>query len=120
MYQQALAAVGLTQVVPSALLQARVMNAIYGPQGIKAGYTRGACLDDIRAALDGLIDAGVRTVILGCTELPLLFEGACTAVSSGAIVELIDPTLVLALRCIEHAQAARGAALTAGFPATRC
>jgi aspartate racemase len=104
-YERALAARGLRQVVPDAADQARLMNAIYGPHGVKAGYTAGECVADVHAALDGLVRAGAQLVVLGCTELPLLLrEGACDV--AGREVWLADPTAILARRCVEYARGA--------------
>lgn len=91
---------GLSQIAPPPALQARVMAAIYGERGVKAGFTDGACRDDIEAALDGLVRMGARVVLLGCTELPLLLPAG---ERSGAGVTLVDPTDVLASACIAAA-----------------
>ncbi|WP_028225372.1 cysteate racemase [Paraburkholderia ferrariae] len=106
-YGKALEREGLRQIVPEPALQARVMAAIYGVQGVKAGHTTGPCQDDVAAALEGLIEAGVEAVILGCTELPLLLPQE-TFVGRRARVRLIDPTDVLARQCVARATGARG------------
>ena len=105
-YRDALAAQGLRQVVPKSDLQARVMDAIYGECGVKAGFTHGRAREDIVAALEGLIDAGVEVVVLGCTELPLLLPGDVYAGERGQRVRLIDPTDVLARQCVARAMSA--------------
>jgi aspartate racemase len=105
-YREALEAEGLRQIVLGPALQARVMNAIYGEKGVKAGYTMGQCLDDIHAALQGLADAGAEVVILGCTELPLLLPHAFWLSASGQTITLVDPTDILAKRCVGCATAA--------------
>lgn len=102
-YRDALAAHGLREVVPPAHLQARVMEAIYGECGVKAGYTAGRCREDIDAAIEGLIEAGVEVIVLGCTELPLLLPGGIYTSRTGVSVALIDPTEVLALECVGYA-----------------
>jgi aspartate racemase len=102
-YEKALESQGLRQVVPEPALQARVMEAIYGKEGVKAGFTTGRCQEDIAAAIDGLISAGVEVVILGCTELPLLLREAHVIGTNGARVSIIDPTDVLAKECVAHA-----------------
>lgn len=99
-YGDALAAQGLSQIAPPPALQARVMAAIYGERGVKAGFTDGACRDDIEAALGGLVRMGARVVLLGCTELPLLLPAG---ERPGAGVTLVDPTDVLARACIAAA-----------------
>jgi aspartate racemase len=107
-YRKALEAEGLRQVAPEPALQARVMEAIYGKHGVKAGFTTGQCQADISAAIEGLIAAGVGVIVLGCTELPLLLpDGEFTSVS-GARVRLVDPTDVLARRCVAYAKGAGG------------
>lgn len=102
-YRVALEAVGLCQVAPAQALQARVMEAIYGEHGVKAGFTTGQCQDDIRAAVEGLVDEGIEVIILGCTELPLLVPSGEFVGSAGRRAQLVDPTEVLARRCIAYA-----------------
>lgn len=104
-YARALAEQGLRQLQPSAAAQERVMQAIYGRQGVKAGHTQGICQEDIRAGLDDLIEQGARVVILGCTELPLLLPMSELAHRSGETIMLIDPTDTLARRCVALAHA---------------
>jgi aspartate racemase len=103
-YQKALEARGLTHIVPNNDLQARVMNAIYGPGGVKAGFTSGECVDDITAAVGDLIERGVEVIILGCTELPLLLPYGEIRSASGHVVSLVDPTDILAKRCVAYAR----------------
>ncbi|MGR3909813.1 amino acid racemase [Burkholderia sp. SR8] len=105
-YEKALASQGLRQVAPSAALQARVMDAIYGEHGVKAGFTTGRCVDDLGAAIDALIAQGVRVIVLGCTELPILLPGGEYVARTGERVTLVDPTDVLARACIAQATAA--------------
>jgi aspartate racemase len=104
-YRRTLEDHGLHEVVPQPALQSRVMNAIYGPKGVKAGFTGGEALEDIRAAIDDLVTQGVEVIILGCTELPILFPEPQVRSSSGVAVTLVDPTDILARRCVAHAQA---------------
>jgi aspartate racemase len=105
-YERALEAAGLEQVVPTPELQARVMSAIYGPRGVKAGYTSGECMEDIVAAADSLIERGIEVIILGCTELPLLLPQGEWRGTSGVVAWLADPTDILAKRCVAYARAA--------------
>ena len=102
-YRRALEERGLQEIAPQAALQTRVMDAIYGPKGVKAGYTSGECLDDILAAIDDLVAQGVEVIILGCTELPLLFSSSELTSGGGQAVTLVDPTEILAMRCVSHA-----------------
>jgi aspartate racemase len=102
-YRRALSAQGLEEVTPGPDLQQRVMSAIYGPHGVKAGHTTGECVADVAAAIDGLVAQGVDVVILGCTELPIL--RAELEVRAGPRVTLVDPTEILAVRCVSMATA---------------
>jgi len=104
-YRRALEDHGLQEVAPRPALQARVMEAVYGPRGVKAGFTSGPCLDDISAAIDDLVAQGVEVIILGCTELPLLFADLEVTSGTGKRVTLVDPTDILAKRCVATAMA---------------
>lgn len=103
-YRKALEAQGLRQVTPEAALQARVMEAIYGEKGVKAGFTSGVCLDDLTAAVEGLAAQGIEVMILGCTELPILLSGGEFVCKSGKRVQLVDPTDILARCCVARAR----------------
>ena len=83
--------------MPDPPFQRKVMNAIYGEQGVKAGHTDGACREELQQALSHLAAKGADVVILGCTELPLIMP------ASRAGITLVDPTDVLARRCVELA-----------------
>lgn len=102
-YQKALEEQGLRQLAPSPAAQERVMEAIYGREGVKAGFTEGRCQDDIHAGLDDLARQGAQVVILGCTELPLLLAAGELRLAGGNDVVLVDPTDTLARRCVEFA-----------------
>jgi len=104
-YRRALEDHGLDEVVPPPALQARVMNAIYGAQGVKAGFTSGQCRDDVVAAIHDLAAQGVEVIILGCTELPILFPDGEPIHVNGRPITLVDPTDILAKRCVAHAMA---------------
>ncbi|PQV53186.1 aspartate/glutamate racemase family protein [Paraburkholderia sp. BL21I4N1] len=112
-YEKALMSQGLQQVLPGPALQARVMDAIYGAEGVKAGFTSGQCQLDIAAAINGLVAQGVEVVILGCTELPLLLPQTDYVGTNGTSVRLVDPTDVLARQCVAYATAAAASAATA-------
>ncbi|VWC01692.1 aspartate racemase [Burkholderia lata] len=107
-YEKALESQGLRQVAPRPALQARVMEAIYGRQGVKAGFTAGQCEEDIGAAVEALIAEGVSVIVLGCTELPILLPGGEYVARNGGRATLVDPTDVLARACIACATAGGG------------
>jgi aspartate racemase len=85
--------------------QALVMGAIYGAEGVNAGFTEGKCRSDLRLAIDHLAQQGAGVILLGCTELPLLFPQTESFDAAGQAVALLDPTLLLASACVRHARA---------------
>lgn len=102
-YERSLEARGFVQIAPGEQAQARLMRAVYGPKGAKAGFISGECCDDLAVALDDLAAQGVQVIVLGCTELPLLLRDAVQACGGGRVVRLVDPTEVLARRCVAYA-----------------
>jgi aspartate racemase len=87
-------------MVPDDAHQERLMRAIYGEKGIKAGYLEGECKEDLMLALRHLVERGAKVVILGCTELPLLLSQTMDFLIDGKCVALLDPTEILARRCV--------------------
>lgn len=106
LYGEKAKAMGMPMYVPDEEHQKRVMAAIYGPKGAKAGYTDGVCYDDLLSAAEYLVKTyGCNVLILGCTELPLIMkEGYATI--AGKEVFIIDPTSALARRVVKTAQEA--------------
>ena len=103
-YERSLEARGFVQIAPGDAAQARLMRAVYGPKGAKAGFASGECCDDLAVAVDDLVAQGVQVIVLGCTELPLLLRDAVLACAGGQVVRLVDPTEVLARRCVAYAR----------------
>ena len=98
---------GLAMFVPDAEHQERVMAAIYGPKGAKAGYTDGVCREDLLSAAEVLVrDHGCNCLILGCTELPLILDESDDFEVAGAHVVVIDPTAALARKVVKTAEEA--------------
>ena len=95
---RAFAAAGIGIVVPSARDQRRVMTAIYGKKGIKAGSLEGprAVLLEVAA---GLVARGARAVLAGCTEVPLVLGPDDLA------VPLTDPLTIGARAAVRRAGA---------------
>lgn len=100
-------------MTPDAAHQDHVMKAIYGSDGVKAGHTTGPCAVHLHAAAVHLAARGAQVLILGCTELPLILGQQQGYDAGGCRVDLVDPTLILALRCIELARDGRLAATCA-------
>ncbi|MFZ1756878.1 MAG: amino acid racemase [Caldilineaceae bacterium] len=75
LYQKALRAGGLTPVEPTPAEIERMMDAIYGPQGVKTAGVTDAARRGLQAVGQALIDRGAQVLILGCTEIPLALYG---------------------------------------------
>lgn len=103
-YRQAAAGRALELIVPDARHQKDVMEAIYGEQGVKAGHVDGSCRQALLRALAHLAERGARVVILGCTELPLILDQHPAYPIGGRTVALLDPTDILARRCVAIAR----------------
>ena len=95
-YHDAILPAGFELLVPDAENQQRVMNAIYGPKGVKAGFTEGECAEDLQQALTSLVQRGAEVIVLGCTELPLILARN----EAFKTVAVLDPTDILAKRCV--------------------
>ncbi len=105
-YHETLAAAGLATITPDPSAQRLVMAAIYGEHGVKAGFTSGLCRENLEAAIAHVAAKGAEVVILGCTELPLI---APEERSARGVPLLLDPTDILARRCVALAKQEPGA-----------
>jgi len=105
-YHEAARQAGLQIIAPGVDYQALVMESIYGDHGIKAGFTEGICKDQLLTAAEHLCELGADVLILGCTELPLVLEHSESYMIKNHVVALVDPTTILALKCIELARVA--------------
>ena len=99
-YHNVIGGAGFELLVPDEENQSRVMNAIYGPRGVKAGFTEGVCVEELLLALTSLVLRGAEVIILGCTELPLLLEQNEKFPVAGKTVVVLDPTEILARKCV--------------------
>lgn len=98
LYSQKAEAMGLPLFAPDEAHQKLVMSAIYGPEGVKAGFTTGKCRDELLEAARYLVETyDCNVLILGCTELPLILNEGDAEVA-GKPVFFIDPTSALARR----------------------
>lgn len=96
LYQKAFAAHKLEMLIPTPDEQETlVMEAIYGPEGVKAGTTGPAPRGRADLAIEALVERGAEVVVLGCTELPLLYPGG-----RSEFAPLLDPTETLARACV--------------------
>lgn len=99
-YHRAAAARKVDLITPDEEHQMRVMDAIYAEDGIKAGFIDGRCKDNLVSAIDHLVKAHAEVIILGCTELPLVVEQQNDFIAAERAIALIDPTKILAERCV--------------------
>lgn len=103
----------LSLMVPDEANQEKVMAAIYGAEGVKAGFTDGRCKQDLLEAVEHLVRRGAEILILGCTELPILIDESDDYRVAGKSVVMLDPTNILARKCVALAQEAAAAAAPA-------
>jgi aspartate racemase len=92
-------AAGLKVVVPSDRDQERLMGAIYGPKGIKAGVRDGPARGVILEVASALVASGAKAILAGCTEVPLVLRAADLP------VPLIDPLTIGARAAVRRSGA---------------
>lgn len=85
---KAFEAAGIEVLAPSAQDQRKVMTAIYGKGGIKAGADDGQPRRLLVEVANGLIGRGAQAIVAGCTEVPLALRPADLP------VPLIDPLTI--------------------------
>ncbi len=88
---------GISVLTPAGRGQQRVMNAIYGRRGIKAGRTSGAPRETVLAAARELVSRGAQAVVAGCTEIPLVLRPGDLSVPH------IDPMRIAARAAVARA-----------------
>jgi aspartate racemase len=81
---------GIKIIKPSAGEQEKIMEAIFGKKGIKAGFISGRPKNLILEAAQRLIRSGAEAVIAGCTEVPLVLQ------EKDLSVPLIEPLRIAA------------------------
>lgn len=99
-YHEEAAKAGIALIVPDDPHQDKVMSAIYGETGVKAGYVDGMCRQALLDAMAHLANRGAQVLVLGCTELPLLVRQDEHFPLGGGEVVVLDPTEILARRCV--------------------
>jgi aspartate racemase len=95
----AFAPAGIKVIAPSARDQRKVMTAIYGKKGVKAGFTAGAPREILLEVAAELVRRGAQAVLAGCTEVPLALRAADLA------VPLIEPMAIGARAAVKLAGA---------------
>ena len=74
LFQKAFATAGVEIITSTDKEQAKVMEAIFGKAGIKAGFSRGHPRRLIVNAARRLVRRGAQAIIAGCTEIPLVLR----------------------------------------------
>ncbi len=97
LFDQALRKIHVSVLKPEAPDQEKVMEAIFSPQGIKAGFTKGRPRQIILAMANKLIAQGAEAIIAGCTEIPLVLK------ETDIPVPLLEPMAIGARACIRAA-----------------
>lgn len=95
--RDAFARVGIEVMVPSEADQAGVMEAIYGPKGVKAGFTTGTSRRAVLGVARRLVRNGAQAVMAGCTEIPLVLR------AEDLDVPFVEPMRIGARACILRA-----------------
>ena len=96
---RAFEAAGIAVIVPSVKDQKRVMAAIYGKKGVKAGFAEGPAREAVLDIAAGLVRRGAQAIMAGCTEVPLVLRAADLP------VPLIEPMTIGARAAIRRAGA---------------
>lgn len=98
LYQEALKAAGLTPVEPTPAEIEQVMDAIYGPRGVKTAGVTAEAKSELLSVGQALIERGAQALILGCTEIPLaLHDGDLSAPLVASSQSLAEAALRMAL-----------------------
>jgi aspartate racemase len=96
---RAFEAAGIAVIVPSFRNQKRVMAAIYGKKGVKAGFSEGPAREAVLEVSAGLVRRGAQAILAGCTEVPLVLRVADLS------VPLVEPMIIGARAAIRRAGA---------------
>jgi aspartate racemase len=88
---------GIEVLVPGGPGQKRVMTAIYGRRGIKAGTAAGHPHRILLGVAGELVRMGAQAIVAGCTEIPIVIG------EDDLTVPFIDPMRAAALACILRA-----------------
>jgi aspartate racemase len=97
LFHKAFEEIGVAVMIPGPPLQERVMDAIFGPHGVKAGFTTGHPRRAILGVARRLVDRGAQAIVAGCTEVPLVLGAA------DLTVPFIEPMEIGARACLRRA-----------------
>jgi aspartate racemase len=94
LFNKTFAESGVQIVTPSEREQSRLMEAIFGRRGIKAGFTEGGSRKTVLDLACRLVKRGSEAIIAGCTEIPLVLG------DEDIPVPLIEPLRIAAQAAI--------------------
>jgi aspartate racemase len=97
LFSRTFAQAGIKIITPTEKEQTRVMAAVFGQDGVKAGFTGGRPRKLVRDIALRLIKRGAEAIIAGCTEIPLVLE------DKDIPVPLIEPMRIAARTSIVRA-----------------
>jgi aspartate racemase len=93
-FAKTFAKAGIEIITPLEKEQAKVMEAVFGKRGVKAGFTKGRPRKLVLDVARRLIRRGAEAVIVGCTEIPLVLR------DEDIPVPLIEPMRIGAQACV--------------------
>jgi aspartate racemase len=88
---------GIEIIAPTEKEQSKVMEAVFGKRGVKAGFTAGRPRKLVLDIAGRLIKRGAQAIIAGCTEIPLVLR------DEDIPVPLIEPMRIAAQAAIVRA-----------------
>lgn len=96
LYEESFEKQGLQIIVPDENLKNKIMQAITGKQGIKAGYKKEPLMT-LLEVIDNIASKGAHAIINGCTEISLVIS------EEHMDIPLLKPMQVLAEKAIQFA-----------------
>jgi aspartate racemase len=97
LFAKTFAKAGIEIITPTEKDQSKVMEAVFGKHGVKAGFAEGRPRKLVLDVARRLIKRGAEAVIAGCTEIPLLLR------DEDIPVPLIEPMRIAAQACVVKA-----------------
>jgi aspartate racemase len=97
LFSKTFAKAGIEIITPTDKEQAKVMEAVFGKRGVKAGFTKGRPKKLVLDVARRLIKRGAEAMIAGCTEIPLVLR------DEDIPIPLIEPMQIAAQACIVKA-----------------
>ncbi len=96
-FHRAFARKSIELLVPNDRDQTRIMDAIYGDDGIKAGVKSARARNAVFRIARRLVERGAQAIIAGCTEIPLVLR------AEDLTVPLLEPMTIGAAACLKKA-----------------